>query len=91
MKNKILVGLSVVVCCIALAYAAATTFDNVRVKGTLQVDGITTFNGSPKVPVINILTSTPTAAGLLAQTTNYVLYISTAANGTTNWIKVGAQ
>lgn len=91
MKNKILVGLSIVAVCFTLAYAAVTRFDNVQVKGTLQVDGVTTFNSGIKVPVIDVVTSTPTAVGLLAQTTNYVLYISTAINTPSNWIKVGAQ
>lgn len=97
MNKKILGGLVVVVVCVALAYAAATKFTNVWVTGTLQVDGVSTFNGRTvmvggvQVPIVDVAVSTPAAAGLLAATTNYVLYISSSNISPASWLKVGAQ
>jgi len=97
MKNKILTGLGIVALFITVAYAAATRFENVLVKGTLQVDGATSLGGRLTtsglvVPAVSgLLASTPTVAGMLANTTNYVLYVATATNTPAAWQKVGAQ
>lgn len=67
---------------------------------TLDVQSGTTVNfqgtitppaGGWPLPVVDITVSTPSVAGLLVQTSASVVYVSTAAVGVANWIKVGAQ
>lgn len=97
MKKKILLGTLAVGILAATVYAAATKFTDLWVSGTMRVDGVSTFNGRTvmvggvQVPVVNVAVSTPAAAGLLAATTNYVLYISSNNQTPSNWLKVGAQ
>jgi len=101
MVNKILAGFGVVVLFVALAYAASTTFTNVRVKGSLQVAGVSTMDsvsagqvtltGGLILPVVDVAVSTPSAAGLLVRTAASVVYISTGTANPTQWSKVGAQ
>lgn len=54
--------------------------------------GVTTTlaSGWP-IPLVDIAVTTPAAAGLLVRTSANLVYVSTAATGVNNWIKVGAQ
>ena len=80
-----------------------TTFSNVVVTGTLEVDGTQNVDGSVSLSTVTISgsnglrfatvvsTSTaPSAAGVLARNTANELYISTGT-GAGAWVKVGGQ
>lgn len=43
------------------------------------------------LPTVDIAVTTPSVAGLLVKTSASLVYVSTAAVGVANWIKVGAQ
>lgn len=91
MKGKLFTGLLALVAFVVVAHAAVTRFNSVLVKETLEVTGVTTLNEGIKLDLVDVTISTPTSAGLLVQTTNYVLYVSTGASNRAQWVKVGGQ
>jgi len=81
---------------IALAYAAATTFTNLKVNGTLEVDGATTLNGAVTagtfvLPLVDVTVSTPTVLGQIVRDSSYKVYVGTNTTGLNGWQKVGTQ
>jgi len=75
---------------IALAYAAATTFTNLKVTGTLEVDGNATLS-KLIIPQVDVAVTTPTALGLVVRDSSFKVYISTLTTGVNGWQKVGTQ
>lgn len=88
--KKGLIAFVAVIAFMAIAYAAATKFTDVNVTGDLTVGGTSTV-GKLAIPQVNVLTSTPTAVGLLVRDSSFVVYISTLTTGVNGWQKVGTQ
>jgi hypothetical protein len=87
---------------VSSAQAAATKFKDLTVTGNLVVTGTSTHTGviatsasTPYAVSIASVTAavpagTPTAAGLIAFSTTYVMYVSTGT-GPGAWVKIGGQ
>jgi hypothetical protein len=94
--KKVFLFAEVALFCVALVYAAATKFTNLKVTGTLDVDGASSLNGAVTVgklvlPLADVATSTPTVLGQVVRDSSYKVYIGTNTTGTNGWQKVGTQ
>lgn len=86
--KKVLVALLLTFAVVSVVYAAATKFtdlqcENLTVTNTLTADAV--------LPVVDVVVSSPTKAGLLVRTSASVVYISTGTGTVSSWSKVGGQ
>jgi hypothetical protein len=74
------------------AMSGATTLSGaVNLSGGVTVSSQATFSVAPVIPTVNIAVSSPTAAGQIVKTSDYVVYISTGIGNISYWTKVGGQ
>ena len=95
--KKLIVSLLLVASVVAVAYAAYTTFTDLKVTHNLVVDNDVSVAGKLTVPytvmssTINVSVSTPSYVGQLALNGSYVLYVASGVANPSQWIKVGGQ
>lgn len=101
--KKLLVSLLLVASVVAVAYAAYTTFTDVRVThdlivgnnatvgGTFGVTGKVSLPYAVLTSTYNVSVTTPSYVGQLALNGSYVLYVASGIANPTQWIKVGGQ
>ena len=69
----------------------ATIVGDINVAGTATLSGVITTDSVVLDGIIDVAITTPTVVGQLAIDSSYNLYISTATDSLSDWIKVGTQ